>query len=238
MKAFILAAGLGTRLAPLTDKTPKCLITVAGKTMLERTVEGLKAVGVNSVVINLHHLAQQVTEYVKEKNNFGLEVHFSEEKDLLGTGGGVRKAAALFNGEKDFIVHNSDVYSETDLAALLDQHHKNKNIATLAVMQRQSSRQLIFDENFQLVGWDNGEKKEYRTDQTVKTQNFAFTGIQVVSAGIFSYMEALGDSFSIISAYMQAVRAGERVAAFNIQNAYWIDMGNAKNLAELERKLS
>jgi NDP-sugar pyrophosphorylase family protein len=163
MKAMILAAGLGTRLRPLTNDRPKALVEVAGRTLLEITIARLREFGVREVIVNVHHFAGMITEYLREKNNFGMRIEISEEGSLLDTGGGLKKAAWFFREEgpaaAPFILHNVDVISAIDLRRMLDFHTQNQALATLAVQQRQTSRYLLFDEQMRLCGRLGKEQK-------------------------------------------------------------------------------
>jgi len=156
MKAMILAAGLGTRLRPLTDNIPKALVELNGRALLEITIERLKSLGVTEIIVNVHHHAEKIAAFLKSKNNFGLRGELSREDDLLlDTGGGLKKAAWFFqegNSDEPFLLHNVDVLTTIDLRQMLDAHKKASSLATLAVQQRPSSRQLLFDDNGLLCG--------------------------------------------------------------------------------------
>jgi mannose-1-phosphate guanylyltransferase len=157
MKAMILAAGLGTRLKPLTDTRPKALVELSGRTLLEITLTRLRAFGITEVIINVHHFADQVTDYLKSRKNFGMRIEISREEVLLDTGGGLKKAAWFFledpkNLDEPFLLHNVDVISTIDLRAMLQFHTENHALATLAVQSRETSRKLLFNNDLQLVG--------------------------------------------------------------------------------------
>jgi len=237
MKAMVLAAGWGSRLGELTKHTPKCLIDVGGKPMLQHILERLKAAGVTSVVINLFHLGEQIKDFLS-KNSFGLEIAFSPEPELLGTGGGIKHARALLEDAPFFIVHNSDVYSDLSINDLVAQHQRTKALATLAVMDRPSNRPLVFDSNGQLCGWENIERGtgEVFGSDPLPTQ-LAFSGIQVVSREIFRYMEDEQGEFSSITTYLKAAQAQKKVWAYRMDSAYWLDMGTPNKLAELRQLL-
>ena len=239
MKAMVLAAGFGSRLGEMSKTTPKCLVEVAGKSMLEHVVDRLRLAGVTEIVINLHHLADQVRTFVIERGNFGLKVHFTEESEILGTGGGLKNARKFFDAVPAFYVHNADIYSEIDLRALADAHRHTGAIATLATMSRPTSRPLVFGMSGNLVGW---ESKENSRGELLPYEGplvrYAFCGVQVVSSAIFKYMEPLSGAFSTIRTYLEAARAGERVRAYDCGSAYWMDMGSPEKLAELRRHLS
>jgi mannose-1-phosphate guanylyltransferase len=163
MRAMVLAAGLGTRLRPLTDSRPKALVEIKGRTLLEITLTRLRTFGVTAAIINVHHFAEMVVEYLKSKNNFDMRLEISREDDLLlDTGGGLKKAAWFFEEEpaplnEPFLLHNVDVISTIDLTAILQFHTKNQALATLAVQTRESSRQLLFNDQLQLSGRRIGE---------------------------------------------------------------------------------
>src|SRR3974377_1843174 len=187
MKAMVLAAGLGTRLRPLTNDRPKALVEVAGRTLLEITIARLREFGVREVIVNVHHFAGMVTEYLRGKNNFGMRIEISEEESLLDTGGGLTKAAGFFCEEgaagAPFILHNVDVISTIDLRRMLDFHTRNQALATLAVQQRQTSRYLLFDAQMWLCG--RRLVKEQKTELVRSSQRFeevAFSGVHVVLA--------------------------------------------------------
>jgi len=231
MKAMLFAAGIGSRLKQLTRATPKCLMEVGGKTMLEHVVDRLKEAGVSAVAINTHHHAEQVTEFVASKRYFGLEVLISHEPTLLDTGGGLRKVAPFFAGEEAFIIHNADIFSEIDLSHLVERHRFTKAIGTLAVMDRPSKRGLYFDARRQLVGW---------TQESVPAPKgsslLSFCGISVASHEIFSHMADEG-AFSIISSYLSAARASGRVYGENVTGADWTDIGTPEQLEALRERV-
>src|SRR5438477_1588541 len=157
MKAMVLAAGLGTRLRPLTDERPKALVEIAGRTLLEITLTRLKTFGVSEAIVNVHHFADMVIDYLKANDNFGMRIEVSREDILLDTGGGLQKAAWFFqeNSEKHaepFLLHNVDVLSSIDLALMLQSHKEKRSLVTVAAQKRESSRQLLFSETGQLCG--------------------------------------------------------------------------------------
>ena len=151
MKAMIFAAGLGTRLKPLTDHLPKALVPVAGKPMLEHVILKLKAAGFTEIVINIHHFGEQIIGFLQANQHFGLTIHISDEREqLLDTGGGIQKASTFFQGNEPFLVHNVDILSDTDLKTLYDYHVQSGNDATLLASQRKTSRYLLFDDTDRL----------------------------------------------------------------------------------------
>ena len=162
MKAMILAAGLGTRLRPLTDDRPKALVEISGHTLLEITLSRLRKFGVHEVIINVHHFADMIAEYLKTNDNFGMRIEISHEEVLLDTGGGLKKAAGFFLEDSSaldepFILHNVDVISTIDLARMVRFHHEHRALATLAVQERESSRYLLFDQELRFCGRRAGE---------------------------------------------------------------------------------
>jgi NDP-sugar pyrophosphorylase family protein len=242
MKAMILAAGLGTRLRPLTADRPKALVEIAGRTLLEICLERLRSFGVGEAIVNVHHFAEMVVDYLAAKNNFGMRIEVSREDDLLDTGGGLKKAAWFFlepGAEQDepFLLHNVDVLSTLDLAAMVRIHRERDALATVAVQDRRSSRSLLFDEDGRLCGrrMESGEKEE-RVGTAASVQALAFSGIHVLSPRIFGEMQDEG-AFSIIAAYLHLAAQGETIAAFRADGAYWRDLGRPESLLEAARDL-
>jgi NDP-sugar pyrophosphorylase family protein len=233
MKAMILAAGLGTRLRPLTDNQPKALVEVAGRTMLEITLSRLRAFDVREVIINVHHFADMILEYLKANNNFGMRIEVSREEVLLDTGGGLKKAAHFFledGFETPFILHNVDVISAVDLRRMVQFHRDNQALATLAVQHRDTSRYLLFDEHLQLCGRQSGHaQKSELVRSSHKVQPLAFTGIHVISPRLFGMMIEEG-IFSIITSYLRLAVGGETILAFRADDYYWRDLGRPDDL--------
>ncbi len=242
MKAMILAAGLGTRLRPLTDSRPKALVEIAGRTLLEITLSRLRAVGVREVIINVHHFANMILEYLKTNDNFGMRIDVSREEVLLDTGGGLKKAAYFFledsnHFEKPFILHNVDVISAIDLRTMVQFHTENQALATLAVQDRETSRYLLFDEQLQLCGRRSGRDQQtefVRSSQQV--QALAFSGIHVISPRLFAMMIEEG-VFSIITSYLHLAAHGEKILAFRADEYYWRDLGRPDNVMQAAQDL-
>ena len=233
MEAMILAAGLGTRLRPLTGDRPKALVEVGGVPMLERVARRLVAAGADHLVINVHPFADRVRRFVDEKNDFGVKVSFSHEKEKnLETGGGLRHAAPLFRSSRPFLLHNVDVFTDLDLRALYAAH--GESLATLAVRPAQSQRYLLFDEAGNLCGYarrEDGEEIFVRAPQG-PARRLDFLGVQVLSPRLFDLLTEEG-VFSIISAYLRLTQAGERITPFRVADgAAWIDIGTHERLAE------
>ena len=239
MKAMILAAGLGTRLRPLTDDRPKALVTVAGKTLLEITIQRLRAFGVNEIIVNTHHFAEKIEEFLRAHQNFGIRIELSREEELLDTGGGLKKAAWFFRGDDEpFLLHNVDVLSTIDLGAMVKAHRDSKAIVTLATMDRQTSRYLLFDEAGLLCGRRAGlEGKPELARHATETHALAFCGIHVISPRLLSHLIEDG-VFSIIPAYLRLAAEGEKIATFRADAYAWRDLGKLENLAEAERATS
>lgn len=238
---MILAAGLGTRLRPLTDSRPKALVEINGRSLLEITLARLNASGVNDVIVNAHHFADMIVDYLKGHKNFGMNIAISREEELLDTGGGLRKAAWFFQDEtarreQPFILHNVDVLSTIDLQRMMQQHARDENLVTLAVQTRESSRQLLFDENLQLCG----RKREQETDIVRETpadpRAFAFTGIHVISPKLLRLFKEDG-AFSIIDTYLRLAGQGEKIAAFRADEYYWRDVGRLDDLQQAAQDL-
>ncbi len=237
MKAMILAAGLGTRLRPLTDDRPKALVTVAGHTLLEIALCRLREFGVREVIVNVHHYADSICKYLKDHSDFGMHVEVSREETLLDTGGGLKKACAFFlengrNSQEPFILHNVDVISTIDLGRMVRFHIEQGALATLAVQKRETSRYLLFDEKGQLCGRRIGTDEMVRPALEVRT--LAFSGIHVISPALFAKMKEEG-AFSIIAAYLQGAAAGEKIVAFRADDFYWCDVGRPESVQQAER---
>ena len=243
MKAMILAAGLGTRLRPLTNDRPKALVEIAGRTLLEISLTRLRDFGIREVVVNVHHFADLVIAYLKANDNFGMRIEVSREDTLLDTGGGLKKAAWFFledSGliDQPFILHNVDVVSTIDLRRMVQFHTEHRALATMAVQDRETSRYLLFDEHFQLCGrrqaGRDGEAELFRPSQ--RTEALAFSGIHVISPRLLDIMTEEG-AFSIISAYLRLAAQGERILAFRADEYYWRDLGRPENVEQAERDL-
>jgi len=242
MRAMILAAGLGTRLRPLTDSRPKALVEVGGRTLLEITLSRLRAFGVHDVIINVHHFAEMVVDYLRANNNFGMHISVSREVELLDTGGGLKKASHFFLGdfstfEEPFILHNVDVISTIDLRRMAESHTQNRALATLAAQQRETSRYLLFDETLQLCGRrSGGDQKSEMVRPAAAAEALAFCGIHVISPRIFSMMPE-ESSFSIIPWYLRLAGNGEKIFAFRADEYYWRDVGRPEHVAQAARDL-
>ncbi len=250
MKAMVLAAGLGTRLRPLTNDRPKALVEVCGRTLLEITLTRLRDFGIQDVIINVHHYADMVMDRVKAAGNFGMHIEFSREDVLLDTGGGMKKAAWFLgesvdrgnpdvNTTKDepFILHNVDVISTIDLQRMVEAHKKSKALATLAVQERKTSRYLLFDDQLELCG--RRLVKENKTEIVRPSQQItelAFAGIHVISPRIFPLLTEEG-VFSIVPAYLRLAAQGEKIQAFRADEYYWRDLGTPESIQQAEQDM-
>jgi NDP-sugar pyrophosphorylase family protein len=232
---MVLAAGLGTRLQPLTNDRPKALVEVAGHTLLELTLARLKSYGIVEVIINTHHLADKVAHYLSEHDNFGMRIEISREEFLLDTGGGLKRAAHFFTGNEarnePFLLHNVDVLSNIDFASMLRHHRDTGALATLAVQDRPTSRYLLFDEAGRLCGRRSGLDgpiEQVREARELRPR--AFSGIHIISPRIFDLMSELG-VFSIIPVYLRLATAGESIISFPSDRFYWRDLGRLEQIA-------
>jgi NDP-sugar pyrophosphorylase family protein len=236
MRAMILAAGLGTRLKPLTDSTPKALIKIKEYTLLELQIKRLTAEGFNEIIINVHHFADKIKEYLRQNNFFNCSIEFSDEsKKLLDTGGGLKKAAHFFSDKKPFLVYNVDILSNIDLNKLMEAHLSSSSIATLAVQDRNSSRKFLFNDEMILSGWLNEKsgKKILANDNQLKLLPRAFSGIQILDPKIFNYFPDK-DVFSLVDLYLTTAK-NEKIFGCLHNRDEWIDLGKIENLNEAEK---
>jgi len=267
MKAMILAAGLGTRLRPLTDDRPKALVKINGRTLLQVTIERLAASGVREIIVNVHHFADKVADYLKSHNNFGLLIEISREDDLLlDTGGGLKKAAWFFlegseRNDEPFLLHNVDVISDINFTRMLENHA----LATLAMQERKSSRQLLFDDDLQLIGRrvDGNDEMAAQSAASITSSEtrkpssasplvypesrratshspllpLAFSGIHILSPRIFPLLTESTPAFSIIDSYLRLAAQGHKILAFRHDGSYWRDLGRPADLAQAARDL-
>jgi NDP-sugar pyrophosphorylase family protein len=242
MKAMVLAAGLGTRLRPLTNDRPKALVEVAGRTLLEITLSRLRSFGVGEVIINVYHFAELVIEYLKANDNFGMQIAISREEVLLDTGGGLKKAGYFFledssRPEEPFVLHNVDVISTIDLRRMVQFHSEHQALATLAVQQRKTSRCLLFDEQLQLCGRRSDPDRETEMVRpSPQTQALAFAGIHVISPRLIASMSEVG-AFSVITTYLRLARQSEKILGFRADGYYWRDLGRPQDLKQAARDL-
>ena len=246
MNAMIFAAGLGTRLKPYTIHAPKAMVEVDGRPMIAHQMEKLRNTGFQRVVINVHHFAQQIIDYVTANGGFGLDVAFSDETGLLlDTGGGIRKALPLFDNDKPILIHNVDVFSNADLAALYNGHADEGADASLLVSRRNTSRLLVFDDKDHLVAWKNIQTGEVRTaydemrsamerldadDEHYRLR--AFSGIHVISPSLFPLLKSSEEVFSIINFYWQHSKDYRIRCVEAPDNFRWVDAGKPEALPQ------
>jgi mannose-1-phosphate guanylyltransferase len=244
---MILAAGLGTRLRPLTDTRPKALVEVAGRTLLEIALTRLRTLGITEVIINVHHFADQVTGYLRSHKNFGMRIEISREDVLLDTGGGLKKAAWFFledsarpnSSQRDepFLLHNVDVISTIDLRAILQFHTENQALATLAVQSRETSRPLLFNDHLQLCGRRTGHHQEPEIVRpSPNLQPLAFSGIHLISPRLLPLLTEEG-IFSIIPSYLRLSAQSQKILAFRADQYYWRDLGRPADLSQVAHDL-
>ncbi len=232
---MILAAGLGTRLKPFTDKHPKALAMVNGKSLLQRNIEYLQKIGITEVLVNVHHFADQIIDAINTNNGWGSTVTISDETDaVLETGGGLKKAAWYFENETSFLLINADILTNLDLDALVAQHTNTGALATLAVSIRDSSRYFLFDEAGKLCGWKNQNTGEYKPahlneSNTEHLQTKAFSGIQVVATKLLPLMHREG-KFSMVDVYLDLC-ATHNILAYDHTGATLLDVGKPESLA-------
>jgi NDP-sugar pyrophosphorylase family protein len=237
MKAMILAAGPGTRLRPLTDDRPKALVEIAGRTLLEIVLSRLRSFGIREVIINVHHFADMILDYLKTHDNFGMRIEVSREEVFLDTGGGMKKAGYFFledsrRLEEPFILHNVDVISTIDLRRMAQFHTENKALATLAVQDRETVRYLLFDEQLQLCGRRFGRHaKDECVRPSSQAQALAFSGIHVISPRLLATMTEEG-AFSIITCYLRLAAQRERILAFRADEYDWRDLGRPEHVTQ------
>ena len=235
MNALIFAAGLGTRLANLTKEIPKALVEVDGKPMLLHAIEKMISVGVTRIVINMHHHADKLESFVQGLNFEGVEILLSDERgELLETGGGLIKAAPLFDMSKPIILYNSDVITGANLNDMISYHKKNKGLATLMVKKRETSRYFLFDNELCLSGWENitsGERIVTRNNDSLNS--YAFSGIHIVNPEI---IELLGEKrkFSITQGYLN-LSEQYPIYGWKDWSEYWFDIGTPEKLAKVNQ---
>ena len=240
MKAMVLAAGLGTRLRPLTDDRPKALVEVAGRTLLETTLTRLRDFGIRDVIVNAHHLAEKIADYLDANKNFGMHIEISREELLLDTGGGLKKAAYFFRDARDnqpFILHNVDVISAIDLDRMVRFHSEHQALATLAVQDRKTSRYLLFDDESRLCGrrFEKDGVAEI-TRPATNLASLAFCGIHLISPRFLELMSEAG-AFSIIASYLRLAGKGQQILGFRADEYYWRDLGTPENVAKVNKEL-
>ncbi|MFA7289356.1 MAG: nucleotidyltransferase family protein [Melioribacteraceae bacterium] len=237
MKALILSAGFGTRLKPITDKIPKALVEVNGISNLERVIKHLLKYGVDEIIVNVHHFSEQIIEFLKVKNNFGISIEISLETDCpLDTGGGLKNASWFFDDGKPFIVQNVDIISDINFNDMLAYHNSKDAIATLAILERKSTRYLLFNEELYLCGWESVKTGEKIIPIEGKLKQYAFSGIQILSPDIFNYFPC-SNIFSLITTYLDVIKIN-KIIGYNHSHNYWFDIGDINKLIEAENYLN
>lgn len=234
MKAMILAAGLGTRLKPYTDDRPKALVQVSGKTLLEHVIDKLVSEGFSDIVVNVHHFAPLVINFLRTRR-FEANVYISDESDrLLDTGGGIIKAKDYLDGDEPFLVYNVDIVTDISLMQLFAAHAQSASLATLAVSRRDSSRVFLFDERMRLSGWRNmlTGRSIIPNKQSTVLNAYAFAGIHVISPDLFNLLTATGP-FSIVDAYLSLCEA-QTVTGVDFTGHFILDVGKPDSLNEAE----
>lgn len=236
MKALIFAAGLGTRLKEFTNDRPKALVELAGRPLLQHTIEKLIGFGVNEITINVHHFADQVISFIDNHRFVNAEIHISDERDyLLDTGGGLKKAAPFLEGDEPILLHNVDVISNLDLKALERFHLNSKSLATLSIRKRETSRYLMFDKDLQLAGWKNiatGESIVSRENNFAEATQYAFSGIHIIQPELIKLISEEG-KFPIIDLYLRLATT-EKITGYIDHSSVWMDLGKPEQLQNAE----
>lgn len=235
MKAMVFAAGVGSRLRPLTERVPKALIEIGGRPLLELVLERLMRFGVDFAVVNVHHQPEQIETFLKA-GRIGIRVAVSREHELLDTGGGLKNAASLLAGEDPFFIHNVDVVSAIDLGALYADHVQSGALVTLAVQSRPAGRALLFDRGGHLVGWEEapGGRREWAGTPGSEVERLGFCGIHVASPALLGQLSESG-AFPIVNAYLRLAGLGKDIRAFPTDGFFWSDVGNAEKLENIRR---
>ena len=236
MEAMIFAAGLGTRLYPLTKDKPKALVEISGKTLLERCLEKVIKAGCKRIVINAHHFADLIEQYLK-KHSYPVEIYLSKEEELLDTGGGLKNAKKYFSLKENILVHNVDIISHIDISSMQDNLNNSNALAILAVSKRLSSRQLLFNEENLLSGWKNTQtKQEVITRNLPNLTSLAFSGVHIIRPEVLHLMPN-EKKFSIINHYLELSKNND-LLAFKHENLLWYDLGKYEQIAEIEQQIA
>lgn len=236
MKALLLSAGLGTRLKPFTDKHPKALAPVHGRSLLEWNIRNLQRFGIYDVVVNVHHFAGQIIDVLDRENGFGSRIEISDEQDtVLETGGGLKKAAVFLEQDAHFLVMNVDMLTNADLNKIIQQHESSGALATLAIQQRTSSRYFLFDEHTMLKGWENvqsGAQIIPGRSGAGSLRPYAFSGIQVISSAVFPKISQEG-KFSLVDLYLSLCEH-EMLAGWDHTGDLLLDVGKPDSIQKAE----
>jgi len=238
MRAIILAAGIGTRLKPLTDNIPKALVPFQGMPMVERIIRNLAEAGVNDIMINVHHFAIKVVEFLDNLGLEGVSLHISDETvELMDTGGALLQARDFLKGENDFIVHNVDVFTNLDIGDLIRNHRDGGALATMAVKKRPTSRSLLFDGTGSLCGWihnETGEKRMVRTPSG-SLEDYGNTCVQVINAGFLDFFPRT-EPRSLTEMYLELADR-QKIGAFIHNQDYWYDLGRYNNFVKADKEV-
>ena len=227
-KAMILAAGYGTRLKELTKDTPKALVHYKGKPMISHVIERLESFGIKEIVVNSHHFADQMEKHFNE-NNYNAKIELVFEKEILGTGGGIKNAENYLNTDDDFLVHNSDVISDIDLKNMYEYHKNNKAFATLALQNRDTARPLITDEEMNIIGRKSNSGFLRYKEPAGAEKLIGFCGIHFISSEIFKNFIENG-FFDIFTTYFRLIEEGKYIIGYELLNSTWKDIGTPENL--------
>lgn len=233
MDALLLAAGLGSRLRPLTDHRPKALVEVDGRTLLEINIQKMGRLGIDRVVVNVHHFADLMKEFLT-RHVWPVEVAISDESDLLlDTGGALKKAAPLFHGDRPVLIHNVDILTTLDIDALLRQHRTNGDLATLAVSQRNTARQLLSDSEGRLCGWHNRTDGStlWAGEPATHCRQWAFSGVAIVAPELFDLLPEADHPYPVIPQYLNLSKQ-HLVTLFSHNAGDWLDVGKPETLAQ------
>lgn len=235
---MILAAGLGTRLRPLTDSIPKALVKIKNQTLLEKVIQRLKSFGFDQIIINVHHFADQIIQFIKNNNSFDIQIEISEEDTLLNTGGGLKKAAWFFDIDEPFLLHNVDVLSDLDIQQLINFHNKNNAMATLATRTRKTTRYFLTDSQNNLCGWESLQSNEKTIVRQPEGElsRISFMGIHVISPKLLPLLPS-DDTFSIIDAYLQLAE-NNTIKAMPCNEYRWLDLGKPEHLQNADKFFS
>ena len=229
---MILAAGFGIRLKPLTDHIPKALIEINNVPIIEHQIRRLTSLGFNDIIINVHHLAEKIIDFIKSKNWGKANIEISVEPNILETGGGLKKARWFFDSEESFLVHNVDVITNLNLEKMIEAHLSSNALSTIAVRRRKTTKYFLIDEESNLCGWKSTEKEQtlIKKKPIGELSEFSFMGVHIISPEIFPLMPE-EDKFSLIDLYLKLAEQNQTIKAFRGDNYDWLDIGKKENLA-------
>ncbi len=231
---MILAAGLGTRLKPFTDHHPKALAVVNDKTILQRNIEYLASYGVDDIIVNVHHFADQIIKHIDDHNQFGVKITISDETNqVLETGGGLKKAAWFFDEGKPFVLMNVDILTDMKLNEMVQFHMQHNPMVTLAVSERVSSRCFLWNEKNELCGWRNNNTQEEKISRTdSKLTEKSFSGIHIIDPSIFPFLTQEG-KFSIVDSYLELAKT-KTILGFDHSGCQLMDVGKPESIVKAE----